>query len=142
MIKLANILSEVNLKIDTPDAIYTWEKKGKTLYYFETESKTKYIVSFGEYGEAPLIKYERSYRPVGKAFRQMTGEGKALKINLTVTAITLDFLKTTPKWDEITITPINEKRANLVKLLLDINISDQYNVEENEGIIYITKKYE
>lgn len=142
MIKLTNILTEVNLKIDAPDAVYKWEKKGKTLYYFETEAKTKYIVSFGEYGEAPFIKYERSYRPVGKAFRQMTGEGKALKINLTVTAITLDFLRTTSKWDEVTITPINEKRAKLVKLLLDANISDEYNVEENDRIIHITKKYE
>jgi hypothetical protein len=119
---------------------YQWEYKGgyNPTYTFST-GETKYRVIFrNEEGGT----YERVYAPIKKGMKgTMTGEGKAIPINATVMAITLDFMAKNQDWYIITIHPIDPRRYKLVGNFLYKNVPlDQYNVEEIEGVYNITRK--
>ena len=119
---------------------YQWEYKGgyNPTYTFST-GETKYRVIFrNEEGGT----YERVYAPIKKGMKgTMTGEGKAIPINATVMAITLDFMAKNQDWYIITIHPIDPRRYKLVGNFLYKNVPlDQYNIEEIEGVYNITRK--
>lgn len=135
------LLLEYNLDINEPDAIYEFEKNGDK--YKFTTGKTLYEVYFTKFYSSSK-QYERSYKPVGKSFIKMTNEGVAKKVNLTVTAITLHFMENNKNWELISITPLTQKRADLVRKLLDKNIpKEKYIVEEDntdKTVFLISKK--
>jgi hypothetical protein len=86
--------------------------------------------------------YELIYKIKGKNISELplTGEGKAIKVNATVTAILLDFIKKNPNFISIMISPINEQRYNLLKKFIDNNLPSNYDVKGNGTLMLITNK--
>jgi hypothetical protein len=86
--------------------------------------------------------YELIYKIKGKNIGELplTGEGKAIKVNATVTAILLDFIKKNPNFISIMISPINEQRYNLLKKFIDNNLPSNYDVKGNGTLMLITHK--
>jgi hypothetical protein len=145
MTNFINLLLELEFDVKKGN-VFPWKKEPSALgtrYSFNTgEEGIDYIVKFIPFTEDET-KYERIYRPSHKIGYEMTGEGKAFKVNATVTDITLDFLNTNKDWTEVFISPINTKRLNLVKKFLDINIpKDKYflDVDGAEGTLTIRRK--
>lgn len=156
MIKLINILKEQiasmlsEIEFDVIKASkYKWKKDPSgTRYIFNTSEEgsegTEYEVVFEPYnseeGDEKFKTYERMYRPVGKGY-ELTGEGNALKVNATVMDITMDFITKNKDWYDIIISPIESKRLNIVRKFIQQNVpKSRYHVEEEEGILTITKK--
>jgi hypothetical protein len=87
---------------------------------------------------------EREYGVVGDRninANSLTGENKAISVNATVMAITLDFMEKNNDWYIITIHPIDPRRRKLVGNFLYKNIeSYKFNIEEIEGVFNITRK--
>lgn len=109
-------------------------------YTFNT-GKTDYKVVFrDEEGGA----FERIYMPIQKeplGKGETTGEGKAIPINATVMAITLDFLENNKDWHTVTIHPMDPRRYRLVSNFVYKNLpKNKYNVEDVEGVLNITRK--
>jgi hypothetical protein len=109
-------------------------------YTFVTDGGIKYKVYFrkgkneGEY-ERVFTDYD-NYRN-----GYLTGENKAIPIYATVTKITLDFLDNNNKWNTLMVHPISKKRYKVAADFIYNNIpKEKYNIEEIEGLIYITKK--
>lgn len=109
-------------------------------YTFNT-GQTKYKVVFKDEGGGA---YERIYAPIQKkplGAGVTTGEGKAIPVNATVMAITLDFLEKNKDWYILTIHPIDPRRHKLVTNFIDKNLpKDKYDVEDVEGVLSITRK--
>jgi hypothetical protein len=86
--------------------------------------------------------YELIYKIKGKNIGELplTGEGKAIKVNATVTAILLDFIKKNPNFISIMISPINQQRYNLLKKFIDNNLPSNYDVKGNGTLMLITHK--
>jgi hypothetical protein len=142
-----NLINEIGEDLSSA---YKWEYKGgnNPTYTFST-GETKYKVVFrNEEGGT----FERIYSPIGKDVytksrditrktTATTGEGKAIPVNATVMAVTLDFLEKNKDWYILTIHPIDPRRHKLVGTFLNKNIPlDKYNVEDIEGIFNITRK--
>lgn len=109
-------------------------------YTFNT-GKTDYKVVFrDEEGGA----FERIYMPIQKEplkKGETTGEGKAIPINATVMAITLDFLENNKDWHTVTIHPMDPRRYRLVSNFVYKNLpKNKYNIEDVEGVLNITRK--
>lgn len=141
--QLKEILKQVLLELDFGVSnAFSWKYVGgeNFKYEFNTGVDDKgldYEVVFEEHDSGT---YEAIYRPVGSKDLNMTNEGKALKINATFTAILLDFLKNNKDWYDIIVSPINFKRYKVLKPFIDKNIpKDKYLIQEEEGIIYITR---
>jgi hypothetical protein len=132
-----NLINEIGEDLSSA---YEWEYKGgyNPTYTFST-GQTQYKVVFRNEGQGV---FERIYTPVKKGMKGiMTGEGKAIPINATVMAITLDFMEKNNDWYIITIHPIDPRRRKLVGNFLYKNIpSNKYNIEEIEGVFNITRK--
>lgn len=109
-------------------------------YTFNT-GQTKYKVVFKDEGGGT---YERIYAPIQKkplGAGVTTGEGKAIPVNATVMAITLDFLEKNKDWYILTVHPIDPRRHRLVTNFIDKNLpKDKYDVEDVEGVLSITRK--
>jgi hypothetical protein len=133
-----SIVNEYNFGLDQA---FEWSYKGGPAQkYTFTTGQTKYEVIFRP---DPEIEggYERTYKPVGSVANTKTGEGKPLPVIATVTAITLDFMERNNNWNTIIIRPISDNRYRAVIKFLDENIpTDQYNIEEIDGAINITRK--
>jgi len=86
--------------------------------------------------------YELIYKIKNKNIGELplTGEGKAIKVNATVTAILLDFIKKNPNFISIMISPINQQRYNLLKKFIDNNLPSNYDVKGNGTLMLITHK--
>jgi hypothetical protein len=97
-------------------------------YIFKTDTN-EYKVAFKEEAENS---YERVYhttnRRLGHSFDD-TQEGKPLKINATVMAITLDFIKRNPNIVFISINPLDSRRFNLVKKFIENNLPKGFEVK-------------
>ena len=136
MIKLIDILNELGEYLNST---YEWKYEGgyNPTYTFST-GETKYKVVFRNEEGA----FERTYAPIKKNMEgTMTGEGKAIPINATVMAITLDFMERNNDWYVITIHPIDSRRFKLVGNFLYKNIPlSKYDIEEIEGVFNITRK--
>jgi hypothetical protein len=94
------------------------------VYEFKTDN-FEYNVHFIPEAENS---YERTYKIVKTkqdAFSQ-TNEGIALKINATVMAITLDFIKRNPNIVFISINPLDSRRFNLVKKFIENNLPKEF----------------
>jgi hypothetical protein len=132
-----NLINEIGEDLSSA---YEWEYKGgyNPTYTFST-GQTQYKVVFRNEGQGV---FERIYTPVKKGMKGiMTGEGKAIPINATVMAVTLDFMEKNNDWYIITIHPIDPRRRKLVGNFLYKNIpSNKYNIEEIEGVFNITRK--
>jgi hypothetical protein len=139
MIKLIDILLEIG---DDLNSAYDFKYIGgvNPTYTFTT-GETPYKVVFRNEGGGT---YERIYTPVSKKSLKTnvtTGEGKALKVNATVMAVTLDFLNNNTDWHTLTIQPIDPRRYRIVANFIYKNVpKDKYVVEEIDGIINITRK--
>ena len=118
---------------------YDWKYVGGSdNKYTFTTGKTDYKTVFIKEDEGM---YERIYAPINKDMEGTeTKEGKAIPINATVMAITLDFLEKNKDWYMLTIHPIDPKRYRLVMHFIDNTLPDKYAVEEIEGVINITRK--
>jgi vacuolar-type H+-ATPase subunit I/STV1 len=147
MSKFVNILLEMSFDISEKNR-FPYEKVTDVVYTFKTGEDSdkkkypEYVVQFTKDKEDPL-KYERSYRPIDKDFRDLTNEGKALKVIATVTAITLDFMETNKNWKTLSIVPVNQKRYNILKAFFDKNkksFSNYFIDEINNEEFSITKK--
>jgi hypothetical protein len=136
MIKLKNILTEITFSLKTA-LPYQYEGSGK--YTFQTDNN-KYVVKFTPETYAPNT-YEREYYDANSTpgiEYKTTNEGKALQVNATVMAITLDFIKKTPKFFKIYMYPTDSKRYNLVKNYVDSNLPSKYSTDySKEGFIII-----
>lgn len=145
MVKFTDLLLELEFDSSKADK-YEYKKDSSGLRYtFNTTKEGKpgieYEVIFMPHDDST---FERMYRPSKKnpnTFYDMTGEGNAMKVNATVMDITLDFMKNNKDWYDIIISPINTKRLNIVKSFIEKSIpKNKYFVEENEGILSITRK--
>lgn len=145
--QIASMLSEIEFDV-TKASKYKWKKDPSgTRYTFNTSEEgkdgTEYEVVFEPHSsdeDEKFKTYERMYNPVGKGY-EMTGEGNALKVNATVMDITMDFITNNKDWYDIIISPIESKRLNIVRKFIQQNVpKSKYNVEEEEGILTITKK--
>jgi hypothetical protein len=143
VIKLTNILQEVLTEVgEDLSSAYPFKFVGgfNPTYTFTT-GQTPYKVIFRNEGGGT---YERIYTPVKKQdFKAnvTTDEGKAIPVNATVMATTLDFLDNNTDWHTVTIHPIDPRRYRLVTNFIYKNIpKTKYNIEEIEGIINITRK--
>ena len=109
-------------------------------YTFST-GETEYKVVFRDEEGGT---YERMYMPVQKkplGKGETTGEGKAIPVNATVMAITLDFLENNKDWHTVTMHPIDPRRHRLVTSFVNNNIpKNKYDVEDIDGILNITRK--
>jgi hypothetical protein len=109
-------------------------------YTFST-GETEYKVVFRDEEGGT---YERMYMPIQKKSLgkgETTGEGKAIPVNATVMAITLDFLENNKDWHTVTIHPIDPRRHRLVTSFVNKNLpKNKYNVEDIDGILNITRK--
>ena len=136
-LKKNNLLSEVGEDLSSA---YPWKYKGgyNPTYAF-TAGQTEYNVIFRNEGDGI---FERMYFPFKKdMIDMMTGEGKAIPINATVMAITLNFMETNNDWYMITIHPIDSRRYNLVNNFLYKNVPlDKYDIEKTEQVFNITRK--
>ena len=143
MINLSTILQEVLNEVgeDLRSAYPFKYIGGSNPTYIFTTDETKYKVVFRNEGGGT---YERIYTPISKKdFKAnvTTDEGKAIPVNATVMAATLDFLENNKEWHTLTIHPIDPRRYRLVTNFIYKNVpSEKYNVEEIEGIINITRK--
>jgi hypothetical protein len=146
MIKLTNILREIGEDLSSA---YDWKYVGgyNPTYTFST-GETLYKVVFRSEGEGL---YELIYTPVNasslkkdplakKNSSVMTAEHKAIPVNATVTAILINFLNTNKDWHTVTAHPIDERRYRLLTRFFYNNLPSQYNIEEADGIINITRK--
>lgn len=86
--------------------------------------------------------YELIYKIKNKNISELplTGEGKAIKVNATVTAILLDFIKRNPNFISIMISPINQQRYKLLEKFIDNNLPSNYDVKGNGTLMLITHK--
>ena len=118
---------------------YDWKYVGGSdNKYTFTTGETDYKTVFVKEDEGM---YERIYAPLNKDMEGTeTKEGKAIPINATVMAITIDFLEKNKDWYMLTIHPIDAKRYRLVMHFIDNTLPDKYAVEEIEGVINITRK--
>lgn len=108
-------------------------------YNFETENE-KYVVKFfksypskyfpeGSYGREYMtsdMMTMSGIEPVSD--KSMTGENKAVKVNATVMAATIDWLDKHPDFTQLIIEPVDERRLNLVKRFIDNTIGGKYGV--------------
>ena len=108
-------------------------------YNFETENE-KYVVKFfksypskyfpeGSYGREYMtsdMMTMSGIEPVSD--KSMTGENKAIKVNATVMAATIDWLDRHPDFTQLIIEPVDERRLNLVKRFIDNTIGGKYGV--------------
>jgi hypothetical protein len=146
MHKLINILREIGEDLSSA---YDWKYVGgyNPTYTFTT-GETPYKVIFRNEGEGL---YELIYTPVSnKSFKKdplakkssdtMTAEHKAIPVNATVTSILIDFLKNNEDWHTVVAQPIDARRYKLIARFFYNNLSKNYNVEETDGIINITRK--
>lgn len=149
MIKFTDLLLELEFNVKEAKK-YPWQRDSSGLKYTfntsETDDNTgiEYEVDFYPHKDDDTDEntgtFERKYNPTGKGYG-MTGEGNAIKVNATVMDITLDFMNRNKEWFDIIISPLNTKRFNVVKRFLDVNIpTDKFKVEEEEGIIRISRK--
>ena len=138
MNKLLHLLLEMSFDIKEEN-IYPYEKKSNTQYNFKSDAN-KYIVKFTKY-RSQSNTYQRTYKVKRKGFRKLTNEGKAIKVIATVTAITLDFMKSNSRWEIIIINPVSDKRSRMLKVFFDQSYFDDYNIEEVEpNEFHITRK--
>lgn len=129
MTKFIDILLEYSFDVSSENTYYPFKRTSNTNYYFKSD-ENEYEVRFQKYYSTSKD-YERSYNRKGRPTAERTNEGKAYKVNATVMAITLDFMKQNSDWETIIIRPINTKRANIVKQFIYKNVpSSDYNVEE------------
>jgi len=148
--KLLNVISEIATDLSN---VYSFSKiersndpseRDKTIYNFDTESGKTYKVSFfpssGRY--IPDGTYIREYAPydmlgwqgTGINNKSMTGENKALKVNATVMAITIDWLnynKDKDSFFQLLIKPVDKRRYRLVKMFIKNHIGSQYDIKYN-----------
>jgi hypothetical protein len=104
-------------------------------YTFTTDSGTEYLVKF--FIPYPSSHYmdgtkEREYGVVGDRninANSLTGENKAISVNATVMAITLDWIKRNPDFTLLIIRPVDTRRFRLVQMFIDNNLPKKYNVE-------------
>ncbi len=119
--------------------IYPYQKTSNTQYTFKSDAN-EYIVKFTKY-RSQSNTYQRTYKAKRKGFRKLTNEGKAIKVIATVTAITLDFMKSNSRWEIIIINPVSNKRSKMLKVFFDQPYFDNYNIEEVEpNEFHITRK--
>jgi len=139
---------------DNIDNIYPFEyyppinSYTPTEYYnFDTENQ-KYVVKFYPSYPAryfPKGSYGRDYmtsdmmamagiEPISD--KSMTGENKALKVNATVMAITMDWFDKHPDFTQLVIEPVDERRLRLVKRFVDNTVGGKYkvSVESMKGL--------
>ena len=104
-------------------------------YTFTTDSGTEYLVKF--FIPYPSSHYmegtkEREYGVVGDRninANSLTGENKAISVNATVMAITLDWIKRNPDFTLLIIRPVDIRRFRLVQMFIDNNLPKEFNVE-------------
>ena len=144
---MLRLLLEMSFDISEKNR-FPYEKVTDVMYTFKTgdgpdkKKYSEYVVEFKE-NEKDSTKYERKYRTVNKHYRDLTNEGKALKVIATVTAITVDFMKTNKNWKVLSIVPVNQKRYNILKAFFDKNkksFSNYFIDEINNEEFSITKK--
>lgn len=145
---MLRLLLEISFDISKKN-IYSYKKVTDNEYTFkigeDTDEKkySEYIVKFTIKDAKNPTKYERDYVPIGKEYTDLTNEGKARKVIATVTAITIDFMKSNKDWKILTIVPVNQKRYNIVKQFFDSNkeaFIDYYIDEKYGEEFHITKK--
>lgn len=141
--KLLNIISEIANDLNNiyPFEYYPPNGYDSVEYYnFETETQG-YVVRF--YPSQP-----RKYYPEGSYTRDymtrdmmamsgiepisnksMTGENKALKVNATVMAITMDWFDKHPDFNQLLIEPVDERRLRIVKRFVDNAVGSRYDVK-------------
>ena len=108
-------------------------------YSFDTETQKYNVRFFEKYPKKyyPDGTYERDYmtydmgafsgiEPISD--KSMTNEHKALKVNATVMAITIDWIERTPDFYQLIITPVDERRLNLVKRFCDNTLGGKYDI--------------
>jgi hypothetical protein len=108
-------------------------------YTFKTDSFNYDVVFTLEDKDYDDGNYELIYKIKDKNIKELplTQEGKAIKVNATVIAILLDFLKKNPNFISVLISPIDKKRYNLTKRFLDNNLPSNYTMEETGNSILI-----
>lgn len=103
-------------------------------YNFTTEGGNEYEVRFftpTPYSAYPEGVKEREYSLKGDRdikSSSLTGENKALKVNATVMAITLDWMEKNPDFTMLLIRPVDERRQRIVKMFLDSHLPAKYDV--------------
>jgi len=144
--KLLNVISEIATDLSN---VYSFSKiersndpseRDTTVYNFDTESGKTYKVSFFSRSSRhiPDGTYIREYAPydmlgwqgTGINNKSMTGENKALKVNATVMAITIDWLNNNKdSFFQLLIKPVDKRRYRLVKMFVDNHIGSQYDIK-------------
>jgi hypothetical protein len=122
-------------------------EEGKTIYNFETESGKLYKVTFFPISNRfyPDGTYVREYAPYDMLGWQGTGindnsltkENKALKVNATVMAITIDWLNNNKNLDtfyQLLIKPVDKRRYRLVMMFIDNHIAGQYDISHDNSL--------
>ena len=153
MIKLLNVISEIATDLSK---VYPFSKlersndpseRDKTIYNFETESGKLYKVTFFSISNRfyPNGTYVREYAPydmlgwqgTGINDKSMTGENKALKVNATVMAITIDWLNNNKDLDsfyQLLIKPVDKRRYKLVMMFINNHIAGQYDITHDNSL--------
>ena len=115
-------------------------------YGFSTESK-EYVVSFfPKVGGGWRDTYVREYNSedLGKiSANSLTGEHKAIKVNATVMAITIDWLdkhKDNEFFKQLIIEPVDNRRHNIVMRFINNTIAGEYDIIDDKPMIIVRKK--
>lgn len=118
--------------------VYPWSlmKGTDNIYRFKANNMI-YEVEFMDDGGGS---YERRYKPLTNSnmdIEHLTNKGNAIKINATVMAITLDFLRNNRKWFVVIIHPLEHRRFRLVMNFIEKNLPNEYRYDIEDGIISI-----
>lgn len=141
--KLLDIISEIATDLSN---VYPFEyyppanSFSSTEYYnFETENQS-YVVRFypsqpkkyypeGSYGRDYMTRDMMAMSGIEPiSDKSMTGENKALKVNATVMAITMDWFEKHPDFTQLVIEPVDERRLRIVKQFVDNAVGGKYDV--------------
>jgi hypothetical protein len=151
--KLLSVISEIATDLSKVYPFSKLEKsfdpgeRDKTIYNFETESGKLYKVSFFPISNRfyPDGTYVREYAPydmlgwqgTGIDDKSLTGENKALKVNATVMAITIDWLnnnKDLNTFYQLLIKPVDKRRYKLVMMFINNHIAGQYDITHDSSL--------
>ena len=141
---LAEGSSHINELFDNFNLAYPWKNikptGGLIKYQFVAKDSVLYEVKFESQGGGT---FERSYYPKDSneiRSKLLTNLHVYLRIVLTTTQITLDFLKSNTEWKELVIHPISAARYKTQLDALTKLIPDEYTIDTDNGVIKIERK--
>lgn len=141
--KLGNLITEIATDLSIA---YPFEKMAQRAdpaerfdrYRFSTGG-SEYLVKFftpypaSQYMEGTI---EREYGVYGEkniTADSLTGENKAIRVNATVMAITLQWINEHPDFTLMIIRPMDIRRFNIVKLFIDSYLGGKYDITYGEN---------